>query len=255
MISDELVQKALSIVGSSPANHEYFFAKLTSPDWIDPLRKEGRFRNPAQIRRDEGRISFPTWPESNYLARMAPRAPELVRDVILEAASTDNERVHQDYVEAALHMPVTIAIDIAKAESRWVRDSRFLYTLYPEKVGDLIGHLARGGAIDGALELAQSLLAVTVDPRSEKSRSDDDDFRMPREPMGKFEQWHYRRVLEKNLPDLVSAAPDKLCDCCATYCRSQYGSTVLGTALRTRIIRGFGGRKLPTSICKILKRH
>ena len=210
MISDELVQKALSIVGSSPANHEYFFANLTSPAWIDPLRKEGRFKNPAQIRRDARGISFPTWPESNYLARMAPHVPELVRDVILEAAPTDNERVHQDYIEAALHMPVRVAADIAKMEARWVRNCKFLYTLYPEKVGDLISHLARGGAVDGAVELARALLAVITDPRQEEPKRDDEgDFQVPREPMAKFDQWHYRRVLEKNLPDLVTAAPDK----------------------------------------------
>ena len=40
MITDELVDRALAVVAESGANYEYFFAKLTSPDWIVPLQKK-----------------------------------------------------------------------------------------------------------------------------------------------------------------------------------------------------------------------
>src|SRR6266403_5893291 len=100
MISPELVAKALATIGSSPANREYFFANLRSPAWLQPLRAAGRFKSPVQALRDSRGISFVQWPESGYLARMAAEKSDLVRDIILESQETDNERVHQDFVEA-----------------------------------------------------------------------------------------------------------------------------------------------------------
>lgn len=209
MINDDLVKRALTIIGSSPANHQYFFDSLNSPDWIVPLRKAGRFRKPAQILHEEGGFRLPPWPESKYLSRMAPLAPELVREVILEAEVTDNETVHQDYVEAALQMPVNIAAGIGTSEARWQRSRSRFYTLYPEKVGDLINHLARGGAIDESFALARTLLAIL--PIDDEARaSETDDFVMPLEPKGRFDEWHYRKVLHDIVPFVTQVVPDKM---------------------------------------------
>jgi hypothetical protein len=105
VITDELVKKSLDLMASSPANHEYFFMKLKAPDWIEPLWNAGRFKDPPSARRQEGTIAFPPWPESQYLVRVAGEAPEAVKNVILKVPQTDNQRVHQDFVEAALRMP------------------------------------------------------------------------------------------------------------------------------------------------------
>jgi len=84
----------------SAANHEYFFMKLKTPDWIEPLAKAGRFKDPPNAKRQEGTISFPSWAESQYLVRVAGDAPDIVKQVILNVPETDNQRVHQDFVEA-----------------------------------------------------------------------------------------------------------------------------------------------------------
>jgi hypothetical protein len=150
MVSREVVAKALETIGSSPANREYFFANLRSADWLEPLRDAGRFKAPVKALRDGRGISFVPWPESGYLVRIAAEKPELVRDIILESEETDNERVHQDFVEAAVRMSPSAAAAVAKFEAAWLRKQPHLYLLYPEKVGELISHLARNAQIEAA---------------------------------------------------------------------------------------------------------
>ena len=224
MISTELVAKALATIGSSPANREYFFANLRSPEWLEPLRAAGRFKSPVQAMRDSRGISFVQWPESGYLARMAAEKPNLVRDIILESQETDNERVHQDFVEAAIKMTPTAAAAVAKFEVAWIRKRSWLYTLYPEKIGELISHLANNGQLGSALALARELLMIVPPPESLPGE-DDDVFSRPREARGKCRQWEYEQVLSTNIPDLAKAAPERTL---------QMISDLLEAALRVR---------------------
>src|SRR6266481_6399088 len=206
MVSPEVVAKALATIGSSPANREYFFANLRSADWLEPLRAAGRFKAPVKALRDGRGISFVSWPESGYLARMAVEKPELVRDIILESEETDNERVHQDFVEAAVRMTPVAAAAVAKFEADWIRKQPYLYLLYPEKVGALISHLARNGQIEAALNLSRELLMIVPPPElSDEER--DDVFSLRHRPVGKCRQWEYQQVLSIILPDLIKAAP------------------------------------------------
>jgi hypothetical protein len=95
VVTDELVDRALEIVAEGAANYHYFFANLNSPDWIAPLKRRGRFSNPppAEIRGDSMR--FPSWPEGEYLLRMATQSPQEVFDAINEKwHQSDNHSVH-----------------------------------------------------------------------------------------------------------------------------------------------------------------
>ena len=206
MVSPEVVAKALATIGSSPANREYFFANLSSADWLEPLRAAGRFKAPVKALRDGRGISFVPWPESGYLVRMAAEKPELVREIILESEETDNERVHQDFVEAAVRMPASAAAAVAEFEARWIRKQPYLYLLYPEKVGDLISHLARNGQIEIALNLTRELLVIV--PPSESS-DDNKVFTLRDRAEGKFRHWEYEQVVSASIPDLVRAAPEQ----------------------------------------------
>ena len=208
MISPEVVAKALATIGTSPANREYFFTNLRSAEWLEPLRTAGRFKSPVQALRDGRGISYVPWPESGYLVRMASEKPELVRDIILESNETDNERVHQDFVEAAVRMTPSAAAAVAKFEAAWIRKQPYLYLLYPEKVGELISHLAKNGQIAAALNLARELLVIVPPPES----SDDDNdnaFSLRDRPGGKCRHWEYQQVVSTNIPDLVKAAPEQ----------------------------------------------
>jgi hypothetical protein len=139
---------------------------------------------------------------------MAAEKPDLVRDIIIESHETDNERVHQDFVEAAIKMTPPAAAAVAKFEAAWIRKQPWLYTLYSEKVGELISHLANNGQVHSALALARELLVI-VRPPEPLPKEDDDVFSRRREPRGKCRQWEYQQVLSTNIPDLAKAAPEQ----------------------------------------------
>ena len=217
MITEELVKKSLDLMASSPANHEYFFMKLRTPDWIEPLRNAGRFKDPPSARRQEDTIAFPAWPESQYLVRVAADAPEAVKNAILSVPQTDNQRVHQDFVEAAVKMPGPFAAEIAIREAAWIKEQKFLYVLYPDKVSELIAHLGNEHQAEAAPKLAQALIELSPDPRPRTLIGEGEvALEMPRDAVAKFDDWHYQQSLRTITKPLVTADErrglDLLCD-------------------------------------------
>ena len=118
-IRPELVERAVAEISKRRANYEYFFDRLSSPEWIEPLRQRGFFDDPPSLEIDNRGIRAPSWPPSQFLARVAARAPEQVLEVML-AVDTSNEQVHADFAEAAASMPPGLA-------RRWVRPSFVQY--------------------------------------------------------------------------------------------------------------------------------
>lgn len=160
MPSPAIVARALELIGKGPVNHGYFFSRLESPDWIEPLGEAGFFRDPPPPRVNGDYVSFPRWPESKYLARMAPIAPAQVAQVIDQIPTTDNINVHEDLARAAVHLSVESMTQWAAREARWVsRQPRIEYPL-DEALGAVIDRLADAGKADAAIDLARSLLTI-----------------------------------------------------------------------------------------------
>ena len=203
--------------------HNYFFEKLESPEWIEPLKAKGFFVNPPKPVHDEARgtIGFPPWPESHYLARMAALAPEQVLEVILQIPDTENVRVYEDLTNAALKMPPQLS-------ARLVEKAKILaqapyQTLLPEKLGSLVAHLAKGGQVKAALDLAQVLLEILPDPQVKDEPEEEKKYSLPPEPKARFDSRHYEQILKKNFPELIKVAGidalKLLCDKLETYVR------------------------------------
>lgn len=198
----EQVDKAIALL-AHPEQRRYFFDRLENPLWLEPLQKKGFFKNPTAVARDEENktVGFPPWPESRYLARMASHVPAKVIEIAL-LIETDNIRVQEDLLDAALAMPVEIGVNLAPKVLSWMESPYSPF--WPEKFGEFVGHLAKGNQVEPALSLARKLLVVLpgqgelLDARA------------------RFDAWHYERVLEKHIPDLVAAAGLKaltlLCD-------------------------------------------
>lgn len=201
MTFDETVRKALEQIRKRPANHDYFFSKLNSPEWIEPLAKEGLFARAPSAIHEGNTISFPFWPESQYLERMASSAPEQVVDLMLKLPDTDNVRVHEDLAQAAIKLPAKLAAKWADKEARWVRNQAYLYFTLPEILGKVASRLARDGEPRVALKLARALLSPRADQETSKLA----------EPKFRFDAWHYERVLrEQVVPMLESTGLDGL---------------------------------------------
>ncbi len=216
MPSPEVVQRALSEIGKRTANYRYFFDQLKSPSWIEPLLENGFFQSPPPPIVEGESISFPFWPESRYLARMAPLAAEIVLRVALQMPETENVRVHEDLAEAACGLPPEMAGSWATRESTWVKSQNHLYLILPSSLGRLVSHLARGGQSDAALELARRLLSIAANQGDSTEGVEDKVAGLVRRPRARFSDWTYGEILRLNVPDLLDAAPERtfslLCD-------------------------------------------
>ena len=212
----EAVKKAMSLIAKRGANYEYFFERLASPDWIEPLFREGRFqRLPLPVPKGD-LVWFPPWPESRYLARMAKLAPEQVLEIILQIPETENARVHEDLADAALAMPAEMAARWAEKEATWVQSQGYLYSRLPEKLGALFAHLAEGEQVHAAVHLARALLALLPEPQVTGEAEEEKAYQLRPKPRTRFDTWEYGEILKRNVPDLVRSAGEDalrlLCD-------------------------------------------
>src|SRR6185437_2461045 len=125
------LKRALGLI-KRRADYEYFFSRLTTPDWIVPILEEGLFDQPPIAVRQGEYIQFPFWPESEYLARVADQAPKLAADALRRIPLNDNLRVNHDLVEIALKVPVADAAAWTEAESRWLEEQQWFSLFVPD---------------------------------------------------------------------------------------------------------------------------
>lgn len=215
MPTDAQVDKALELIQKSGGNYQYFFEKLTSPSWIEPLAKRGRFDHPPGIERIGNMYRFPPWPEGEYLLRMADIAPERVAEAIKPVCfASDNHIVHRLLVEIAQKLPPPLAKDLALEESEWVRQETSLIPLYPEKAAALVEHLAIGGEPGPALGLASAILEVRAPKDTRKGlpiEAEDGstiDWKPSPDPLAKLEPVWSQLFLRRVTEPLSLAIPD-----------------------------------------------
>ena len=201
MPKQELINRALSEIRKGPAQYQYFFDNLTSPAWLEPLAREGFFKEPLPPERKGDYVRLRVWPESRYLMRMAKiaEAQEQVLKITLGIPDSENSRVHDDIADIALSLPPALAAKLVPQLSRYTASP--IKLLLAEKISDLIPHLANRGQGRAALRLAAAALALAPDPRP---GGDNDEYRSV-EPQPKFRDWYYARIVQKSLPSLVEA--------------------------------------------------
>jgi hypothetical protein len=195
---------------NNPATYGYFFHWNNNPAWLKPLRAQKIFDHPqepiSEVVTDGTRITYPPWPQSRYLVRMAASSNIDVQQTVLEIAlkiETENIAIHMDLVDVAKALPAAKAVKLSEKTAVWIRNQNQLFHQLPEKLGELISHLASGGEVDAALQLARSVLTVLPNPRA--AEDDDSIFNIHRDPVSRLNGWDYQRVLRLGLPALVAA--------------------------------------------------
>lgn len=247
MPSPATVAKALELIERGAENHSYFFSKLKSPEWIEPLVEAGFFKDPPPPRKHGDYVSYPTWPESKYLERMAPVAPTQVARVIGQIPDTDNISVREDLARAAIRLEAKPMARWATKEARWVSRQQHIQFPLGEALGAVIERLAKLEKTGAALELARSLLAIrcVVDSnrlgsvreppqpydsgleRSNGEPADEEDpeiselaasvvARLSSRIVGRLSPYDYRRFVDRHVPVLLTCggieAFEMLCD-------------------------------------------
>jgi len=201
-INSDLVERAIAEISKRRANYEYFFERLSSPEWIVPLKQRGLFDDPPPTEIVDGGVRAPAWPPSQFLARVASSAPEEALAVMLEV-STDNERIHADFAEAAASMPPPLARRWAEHELSWLREDMRFYFLLPHELAKLIQTLAAAGEVDVALAIAEKLFRLRP-PTSGLGVPGDLERATPR-----FSSWEYGELIGETAQALREAAAEE----------------------------------------------
>ena len=213
MVTDELVDRALEIVAEGAANYHYFFANLNSPDWIAPLKRRGRLSNPppAEIRGDS--LRFPSWPEGEYLLRMATQSPQEVFDAINEKwHQSDNHSVHDLILRIATALPPALGAQIAEAETRWASHQKRFYILYAHRAEPLLLKLAQNDQADAALKLLDPILDVQPPEGGGADREvmvGENSVRLPLDPVGRIDAWNVQKLTVAVGNELAQREPER----------------------------------------------
>ena len=132
---------ALALALVSPINASVFFGQLLNPVWFEPLRQRNIIGAPrAPIPVEGGGVTFPTWPEGSYLARMASEMPEEVMRYFLDVDLVGNGLAERDLVEAAIALPVENAVRLRNRVVASLRGP--IGWLNPERLVVLVERLA-----------------------------------------------------------------------------------------------------------------
>ncbi len=130
-------------------------------------------------------------------------------EIVLQI-DTENISVHEDLTDTALALPADISAALATKETAWVMHQNHIFGLLPERLGALIAHLAKGGQVAEALNLAQHLLAVLPDPKQKEKKEDEESIWRPSpKPATRIKEWDFQQVVSKHVPALIAAATDR----------------------------------------------
>ena len=195
MNNDKIVKEVIKEFKTG-INYDYFFKKIDSPDWIDPLLKEGFFKNPPEPIKSK----VPYWPESQYLVRVADKAPKKVLSIILELTQSDNINVHQDCCEIAYKACnkspelAKLAKEFALQEAQWISQQSQIHGLYLAVYENLIPKLIKSGIKDASYKLIKALLSMHHETKEIKTSDNDigdNDIEI---------SWYYKGFLNKITP-------------------------------------------------------
>lgn len=183
------------------ASIRYFYGEAKDPAWIEPLRRAKQFDAPPSDR---------WWPQADFLKRMAARDSKQVLEIALRVCSkTKNPSIHYELAEAALAMPPAEAAEWVRADMTWIGQASLVNTLFPDTLGKLVSHLARGGKMKVAFELARTILDVLPDPHASELTADETGWRPSPNPTARFDAWNYGEIINKNVSDLLTVDPER----------------------------------------------
>ena len=185
------IRKTLPNLLASDVRRAYFFSKLDSPAWLEPLKEDGWFnpeRNPApqEVVGSPGNYHMPTWYALNYVVRVAkhPERPvgvlvkivnDIVEDIVSDADASGESIGNSHTARGLIDIIGTLPVDLIDA-----RHIAFIGTalktcgveagpLLIEEVGEtILPKLLHDGAKELTLELLKVVLDESVDAYSLK---------------------------------------------------------------------------------------
>ncbi len=184
----------------------YFYSHINAPGWFAALKALGQFKKPAPVRREGDSVSFPDWPQTSYLLRVAPLIPADVMRTIQESEFTENSRVLADFIRVAAAAPPLQAAIIVGRAIEW-SEQRFASFLLHDPLVDLaLCLLGEASTVPDGQRLADSLIRLDPGPPTKLVEVGAFSFQPPSDPKSRFEHWSYDESLKKLMPALLKSS-------------------------------------------------
>lgn len=171
---------------------EYFFENV-SVKWLELLDKDSLFFSEPP---ENG-----TWPESQYLARIANEAPEKVMDIIEKIPVTSNLLIRENYIVSAksINKGATASriVKIIK-DQKWFSGINNYRRFFGREVGPLLEHLFNIGEQSAALELLDITLKIAHTSEWKKIRNSDDA-----QPV--IDEYAYEEIVTELCPKFIDS--------------------------------------------------
>ncbi len=196
MPTKEHVRAALNKIQRT-ADYDFFFDNLKSADWLEPLDELKQFDRPSEPLREGNSVRYPFWPPARYLVKVAAEKPDKVMQVILKVPRSENPRVHEDFVDAALKMPAAISVKLSKKIIEWVEAPDANLLLLPNKIATYVAHIKAGGFTKEALQVTDALLGLR---KYEKQIDEGKDSLIKRADPIVRSDWEYNEALKEIAP-------------------------------------------------------
>jgi hypothetical protein len=182
-----------------------FFERANDPSWLTLARQRGLYDTPPEpeLHSDDGTVSFPPWPQTQLLVRLAVARPEDVADIVNGIPETDNLFVNAAIVDVARALPIE---KVPELLPRLMLTLKSKYRMsFPGSLGELIGGLADASLHDAAVDLAQAILSFEEAPNPDEDDSSTELMRLMREPLLRVNEHLYVDVLRRQIPRLIQA--------------------------------------------------
>jgi hypothetical protein len=166
-----------------------FFEGLKNPLWVEPLAKEGVFRNPPEPEKmDDGLIRDIYWPEMDYLIRVAPEAPAAVVEVLLKIFRSNNAWVRRGLFTIGASIPADQAARLQPVIRSW-QSTGFGWRTDPQDLATFALNLLQGGQYEVGKWFANLIFSPSKGKRHQK-------------PDLVLEDYWYKRELPRIVADL-----------------------------------------------------
>ena len=132
-----------------PSDAHYFFTKLTFPNWVELLKKNGFFKNPSKEFSKHFAIS--SWPQANYLMLISPYRSKDVLEIFGELDDYENFLVFRRILQCILNIPINVAKESINLIRKWA--SIYMSTLELSFMKKLTNKFLKNSEFNAALDL------------------------------------------------------------------------------------------------------
>ena len=142
---------------SNPTHSQYFFTRLSSPNWFNLLLKKSFFIEP-RTKVVEGSLMVSIWPQVNYLIKISSVRPEDVFSIIQSLSDYKNYKIYWPLLECLYNMPIEVSRKSIPIIKKWM--SYFNSIPILAKVKELIYKYLVEGENDKTIEILSIIFSV-----------------------------------------------------------------------------------------------